>query len=282
VSAQGSERVRHAVSGVPVLMYHSIAANSALRFQRFVVHPDEFRAQMAYLDDEGYRAMTAANLVVSWSSGQPLPLRPVVLTFDDAFTDFYRTALPILREHGFRATLYVPTGYIGGTARWLTGCGEADREVMSWQALQDIAAESIEIATHSHTHPQMDRVSAAVLRDEVHRSRCLLEDSLAVSVEGFAYPFGYWNHAARAAVATEGFRYACAVADLIAAPGDNVLTLPRLTVNAGLGVTGLARLLDARSTPVERLAAAVKRVTWMALRQRLESFGGDPREGWPA
>jgi peptidoglycan/xylan/chitin deacetylase (PgdA/CDA1 family) len=278
---QDGGRLGRPTDEVPVLMYHSIAARSAPRFRRFVVHPDEFTAQMTYLDAEGYRPIAAADLAASWSNDQPLSLRPVVLTFDDAFTDFYSTALPVLRQHGFRATLYVPTGYIGGTARWLAGSGEADREVLSWQALRDIVMEGVEVAAHSHTHRQLDRLPAADIRDEIRRSRCLLEDSLAVPVEGFAYPFGYWNRAARTAVATEGFRYACAVAELMTTPRDNLLTLPRLTVNAGIGVTGLARLLAAWPTPSVRWAAAAKRVVWRALRQGVASVTGDPQEGWP-
>lgn len=282
MSEQGNGQVEQTVDGVPVLMYHSIATRSSPQFQRFVVHPAEFAEQMAHLSDQGYQPVTTANLITSWSSGKNPSLRPVVLTFDDAFTDFYGTALPILKQYNFQATLYVPTGYIGRTARWLASCGEAGRELLSWQALGDIASEGIEIAAHSHTHPQLDRVPTEVIQEEAHRSRCLLEDILSVPVEGFAYPFGYWNRAARAAVAAEGFRYACAVTDLTAVLNDNVLTLPRLTVNAGIGVTGLARILNARSIPGKRMEEAVKRITWRIMRQGLESVGGNPREGWPA
>jgi len=87
---------------------------------------------------------------------------------------------------------------------------------------------------------------AKVVKDEVGRSRFLLEDKLGVKVEGFAYPFGYWDQAARAAVADAGFGYAVAVADLMTAPGDDALTLPRLTVNASIGVAGLARVLGSQ------------------------------------
>ena len=60
------------------------------------------------------------------------------------------------------------------------------------------------------------------------------------------------------------------------APGDDVLTLPRLTVNAGIGVAGLARLLGSRPTPAGRRAAAVKRVTWRAIRQAGAASGQGP------
>jgi peptidoglycan/xylan/chitin deacetylase (PgdA/CDA1 family) len=271
----------HAAGEVPVLMYHSIAAGATTRkFRRFVVHPDEFAAQMEYLQAAGYHPVTAADLARD-PAGRPLPPQPVVLTFDDAYTDFYTAALPVLREHGFRATLYVPTAYVGATTRFNVSVGEQDRAVLSWPALRDIAAEGIEVAAHSHTHPQLDRVPLAVIGDEVRRCRDLLEDKLGLAVDGFAYPFGFWNRAARAAVAAAGYRYACAVAELMTAPDDDRLTLPRLTVNAGIGVAGLARLLAARPTPAGRRAAAVKRVAWRAVRELVPPVGRDPREGRP-
>ncbi|HUK68521.1 MAG TPA: polysaccharide deacetylase family protein [Streptosporangiaceae bacterium] len=274
-------RTECAADAVPVLMYHSIGIGATRKFERFVVDPGEFAAQMDYLDAAGYHPVTAADLAGS-RSGRPLPPRPVVLTFDDAYTDFYSAALPVLRRHGFRSTLYVPTAYVGGTARFNKRDGEENRPVLPWGDLRDIATEGVEMAAHSHTHPQLDRVPTAIIRDEVHRSRRTLEDNLGLGVEGFAYPFGYWNGAARAAVAAAGFRYACAVADLMAGPADDVLTLPRLTVNAGIGVTGLACLLGARPTPHGRRVAAAKRIAWRALRRTVRPVGGDPREGRPA
>jgi len=259
-------------------MYHSIDTGATRKFRRFAVSPEEFAAQMDYLDAEGYRTLTAAEFTGQRGSGA-LPGRPVVLTFDDAYVDFYATALPILRQHGFSATLYVPTAYVGATTRFNRSLGEQFRKVLTWQALRDIAAEGIEVAAHSHTHPQLDRLPAKVVKDEVGRSRFLLEDKLGVKVEGFAYPFGYWDQAARAAVADAGFGYAVAVADLMTAPGDDALTLPRLTVNASIGVAGLARVLGSRKTASRRQKAALKQAAWRAARRTVPFVGGNPREG---
>ncbi len=265
---------------VPVLMYHSIATSATRKFRRFAVDPAEFAAQMEYLAAAGYRTVTAAELAARGSGG-PVPSRLVVLTFDDAYTDFYSAALPVLREHDFRATLYVPTAYVGATTRFNVSVGEENRAVLSWRALADISAEGIEVAAHSHSHPQLDRVPAGVVSDEVRRCRSLLEDKLGIAVDGFAYPFGFWNGAAREAVAAAGYRYACAVAELMTAPGDDMLTLPRLTVNAGIGVAGLTRLLDVRPTPARRHAATAKRIAWRAVRRLVPPVGRDPREGRP-
>jgi peptidoglycan/xylan/chitin deacetylase (PgdA/CDA1 family) len=261
---------------VPILMYHSIAARAAPRFARFVVHPAEFAAQMGYLAAAGYEPMTALDLSRRHADGD-LSGRSVVLTFDDAFTDFETAVLPILQQHQFPATLYVPTAYPGRTASWLRDCDEDQRPILSWHALRDIAAAGIEVASHSHTHPQLDRMALAEVRNEVRRSRCLLEDNLGVPVEGFAYPFGYWNGSVRASVSAAGYSYACVVADLPVSATADVWTLPRITAAAGLGVDGFARLLAGSSTPVGRLSSDLKRWAWRAIRRNIRSVGGGPQ-----
>lgn len=279
MSPAAAERMSQPRHEVPILMYHSVADGCDPRFRRFVVPPAEFAAQMEYLASAGYRPITAAELAARRAAGQQHPPGAVVLTFDDGFTDFYSTVLPVLRRHLFSATLYVPTRYVGASARWLAVCGEADRAVMSWSALADVAAEGVEVAAHSHSHPQLDRVDRGVALDEAKRSRGLLEDHLGQTVRGFAYPFGYWNRAARDAVAVAGFSYACAVDELASAPGDDLLAVPRLSVNAGLGVPGLARLMAARSGRASRWVAGGKRYTWRVLRERVNALGGDPLGG---
>lgn len=279
MSAPKTDTAPWATAGpVPVLMYHSIGTRATAQFRRFTMDPAEFAAQMGYLDAEGYSPVTVAELAVHRLTGHSLPKRPVVLTFDDGYSDFVSAVLPVLHAHGFSSTLYVPTGYIGSTAGFLRNCGEEHRRLLSWRELRDLATGGVEVGSHSHTHPQLDRVPPAVVRDEIHRSKCLLEDKLGQEVAGFCYPFGYWNRAVRSAVAAAGFRYGCEVGELVTVPGDDILTLPRMTVNAGIGVDGLARLLQ--SGRGARRTAAAKRIVWRVLRRGVRRIGGDPRSGW--
>ena len=113
---------------VPILLYHSIAEAVAPGFRRWCIQPGKFAAQMAFLNERHFSPITVTQLVRAMTEASfPLPERPVALTFDDGFADFYSGALPVLQRHGFAATLYIPTRFVGATSRWLAREGEAER-----------------------------------------------------------------------------------------------------------------------------------------------------------
>src|SRR4051812_37845588 len=124
---------------VPILMYHSISSHAAPKFKAFAVEPEMFTDQMAYLHQQSYTPITVTQFVHAQSQeSSVLPERPVVLTFDDGFADFFTEALPVLQKYGFSATLYVTTAFINGTSRWLQHEGETNRPMLTWKQLTEI------------------------------------------------------------------------------------------------------------------------------------------------
>jgi peptidoglycan/xylan/chitin deacetylase (PgdA/CDA1 family) len=250
----------------PVLMYHSVAASASPSFRTFVTDPADFREHMAAVVDAGYEATTVSDHVSGSRSRTEPGDRGVVLTFDDAFQDFHTTVLPVLVDLGLRATLYVPTSYVGGTSRWLQPDGEADRPMMSWSALAEAAASGVEIGSHSRTHPQLDRLPRELVRAEVRDSRSLLEDRLQQEVRSFAYPFGYHDGSVKRAVAEAGYLSACAVRDLPSTTADP-FAISRLTVTQDTDAAALLELMDRRSGLVDEVRSAARARLSRALRR---------------
>jgi peptidoglycan/xylan/chitin deacetylase (PgdA/CDA1 family) len=92
---------------VPVLTYHGI--NPEID-SRYTITPKQFEAQMAMLQHAGFHPISAAQYArFPGGSAKDLPSRPILITFDDGQLDSYRYADPILRRHGFRATMFVIT-----------------------------------------------------------------------------------------------------------------------------------------------------------------------------
>lgn len=253
--------------GVPILMYHSLSHRSSPSFRRFTLAPELFEEHLSFLAAAGYRTATVSELVARSAGGEPVPERTVVLTFDDGFADFHTHALPALVRHGMTATLYVVTCYVGSTSAWMRAEGEGDRPLLGWGQLREVSAAGIECAAHTHTHPQLDMLPVARMRDEVSRPKAVLEERLQVPVHSFAYPYGYHSPAVRAAAAAARYRSACAVADQVSGEDDR-FAIPRLTVPCGTDPAGLADLLD-REPPGagSRGVGRAKQLVWRGLRK---------------
>ena len=116
--------------GVPILMYHALSAAHTAAFWRWTLAPDRFEAHLDYLSRSGYSTITIAELLRRRPAAQAGRDRVIVLTFDDAYADFHSVALPLLTRYGMTATLFVPTGHVGGYSRWMCREGEGERAIL--------------------------------------------------------------------------------------------------------------------------------------------------------
>ena len=181
---------------VPILTYHYIRVNpdrnDRLGFALSVT-PGDFAAQMEWLAQSGYQPITTEDLFAYLARVQGLPSKPVILTFDDGYADFYTTALPILRSHDFRAVAYVVSGFVG-TSGYMTAAQvrEADRS-------------GIEIGSHTVNHVNLANLSAVAVRAQLVQSKVFLEQVVEHPVVSFCYPSGKYTAAVAWAVADAGF-----------------------------------------------------------------------------
>ena len=252
---------------VPILMYHSVgSAARSRKYRRFVVPPHVFEDQLDGLVAAGMQTITADKLVAAAKTGKvdEIPDRAVVLTFDDAFADFENAALAALLERRMVATVFVPTAFIGRRASWLDRVGEGHRWHLGESQLRVVHSAGIECGAHSHSHPQLDRLSSPYgLRDEVRRPRCILEDVLNEQVTTFAYPFGYHSRAVRRAVADAGYAGAFRVDNVRSRPlDDDPFALPRMTVTPRLNASTIIDAIERRRTVVSDGYATSKRHGW--------------------
>lgn len=257
---------------VPILMYHGIAHTDNSSFRQFAVSPSLFAEQMAYLQAHAYSTLTVAQFVSSLAQKESaLPERPVVLTFDDGFADFFDEALPVLKHYRFVATLYVATAFVNGTSRWLQPMGEGTRPMLTWKQLTDISLLGIECGAHSHSHPQLDTLHHTAARHEITQSKRLLEDHLGQEVRSFAYPFGYYTALVRQLVREAGYTTACAVRHRMSSVADNPLSLARLMVPAHFNLEDFAALLTGRHTSpakaVYKMYARARAPLWQFIRR---------------
>jgi len=113
----------------------------------------------------------------------------VSVTFDDGWASQYDNALPVLEKYGVPATMYVLPGSINTP------------DYMSQAQIQAFASRGDEIASHTVTHPDLTKLSAAQLENELAQSKATLQQMFGPSAAlDFASPYGAYNATTTAAV----------------------------------------------------------------------------------
>jgi peptidoglycan/xylan/chitin deacetylase (PgdA/CDA1 family) len=171
---------------VPILMYHyiSIPPEDADVYRTDLsVTPDNFRAQMQYLADNGHTPIDFYTLSRAITNHQPLPPKPVILTFDDGYLDNYQNAYPILQEFGFVGTFFIPTEFIDtGRAGY-----------MSWPMIEEMAANGHRFEPHSRTHPDLRARDDEYLIWEILGPQETLAFHIGYTPRYFSYPSGRYD-----------------------------------------------------------------------------------------
>jgi O-antigen biosynthesis protein len=197
---------RRGGGAVSVLMYHWVDPDPGRQLGFHGVRPETFAAQMARLARDGWSCLGLEELLAALQQARPLPRRSFVLTFDDGYADLEPYVLPVLERHGFRATVFVVTGHVGGTNVWDARHGDAPRRLLDWDALRRLDGGALRFESHSCSHPFLTEVPPERAAREVADSKRRLEDELGREVAAFAYPHGRFDLSVEASVREAGYR----------------------------------------------------------------------------
>jgi peptidoglycan/xylan/chitin deacetylase (PgdA/CDA1 family) len=218
---------------VPILMYHVLSAPPAnAPYPELYVRPADFAGEVAWLAAHGYHAVTLQRVFDAWRGAATLPAKPIVLSFDDGYLSDVKTALPVLKARRWPGVLNLEVANLKPV--W----------GIRPPGVRKLIAAGWEIDAHTLTHPDLTRVDAARLRDEVAGSRAAIRSRFHVSVNFFCYPAGRYDDAVVAAVQRAGFLGATTTNYGLAKPGE-LYTLARIRVDGSDGVKGLATKLTA-------------------------------------
>lgn len=204
---------------LPIVMYHHISKRSAC-WNDYVVSPEEFESDMAYLEENGWHSVGVRELL-DWYDGKfEMPEKPFMLTFDDGFESTLAYAEPVVAAHGFNGVLAV----IGSVCEKFTECGEHDPELsnLSWEDAAAMAKRGVfEIQCHTwDLHGLGARVGCGKMKGEsVRRYSELLSADLVKfqreaaengldTVPSIAYPYGAFCSSTTEIVKSLGFRAA--------------------------------------------------------------------------
>ena len=163
-----------------------------------------FRKQMEYLARR-CTVVKASEIITADGDGAK---NLVAITFDDAFVSVMENAVPILREYGLPAGIFVPVGNLRQKPDWkiAENCSDKSEVVMSKEQIEQLDKEGLEIFSHTMSHPLLTELDEGRLEAELVESKKQLQRIVNHEVVGIGYPHGACDARVRNAAEKAGYR----------------------------------------------------------------------------
>lgn len=220
-----------------VLLYHSISPAGDF----FAVSPEEFSRQIRYLA-QTFDVVPLAR-AFAHAAGEEVSRDSVAITFDDGYCDFLTTALPILKQNGVSATVFIL-----GDSPDRAELGNS-LPLLSAEDTRSLASEPlIAVGSHALSHRKLTRLAPTDLLHELMESRRYVTERTGSPPAYLAYPKGNHNKSVMEAAAAAGYEGAVSVVERGVRPEDHPYGLPRIqidgTTSFPLFVAKLSRASD--------------------------------------
>jgi peptidoglycan/xylan/chitin deacetylase (PgdA/CDA1 family) len=228
-------------TSVKVLMYHRVVPvpkkGQELKWQ---VTQSQFRKHLIMLDKLGYTFINFRDYSLFLDGNLTLPRKPIILTFDDGYEEVYNYALPVMKELGVRATVFVLGDRSIMKNEWdeKSSCGSLP--LMTDQMILELHKLGFEIGSHTMSHPDLTKLTLDQAWTEISESKSALENLIQAPVISFSYPFGACNSEIENLVKLAGYNYGCAVFTGHPEFSSDHYNIRRITVTNSTGTLGLA------------------------------------------
>lgn len=205
--------------------YHGVPAH----------HAAGFRRHLEVLLVRG-RFLTWSQALDRLASPAELEGPHFCLSFDDGHRDWLEQVVPLLQEHNVPATFFITTGEV---VPWAGG----DR--LTWHDVGELVAAGMSVGSHSVTHPRMSLLDDAASREEVVRSKEVLEDRTGGPVLDFAAPYGLpgidYGQREVDLVQAAGYRSLASARPGRTGPGGSPYAIPRSGLSPAWPLAALRR-----------------------------------------
>ncbi|HRY60028.1 MAG TPA: polysaccharide deacetylase family protein [Patescibacteria group bacterium] len=216
---------------LPILMYHYIEpidpSQSRLR-QNLTVSPEKFEEQMKWLSENGFTTMTLTDYFSKIAEGKELPAKPVLLTFDDGYRNFYLNAAPILNKYSQKATTFIISGSVGYPA------------YMTWDMIRELYKQGYEFGSHSVSHANLKSLKESKLEEELQDSKWEIEKEIGGPVNFMCYPSGFFDSRVINATRTAQYKGAVTTGSGMDVSNKNIFEMYRYRISDGMGIDRFA------------------------------------------
>ena len=236
---------------VSVLMYHDVFYKKELPpkytdkhgniTDTCVVSAENFKKQMDFLKANNYHTLTLDEFYDFVINGAKVPLKSVLITFDDGRKSSYINAYPILKENNFNAVMFLVTSKIPNKT---AAFNPNKYQRMSKEEINN-SKDVFEFASHTHKmHEKEDGRAYLLLKPQNDIKNDLTESLKYVDKPFLAYPYGRYTKSLLPIVEESGFKMAFATKKGKVKTGDNPYCINRYGIKEKYSLNKFKRFVD--------------------------------------
>lgn len=221
----------HYGHGIPVCMYHYVydPQDPPKEISSNWISTTDLESHLKYLTDNDYYFPTWKEMRDYVDGKIELPVKSVVLSFDDCSKTFQENGIPLLEKYNVKATSFVI-------------CSSNGEEVMKKYGS---TCKHVTFQSHSYDlHKGGGNIGHGGIFTALSYEDGLADLKKSTEIlktnEAFAYPFGDYNDTCKKAVKDAGFLCAFTTEYGQCHPGDDPTILPRVRISEGMGANAFA------------------------------------------
>jgi peptidoglycan/xylan/chitin deacetylase (PgdA/CDA1 family) len=228
VATDGSKSLTAEAPSVIILGYHQFTPGDQASRNIYSMTANAFAGEMNYLRESGCTVVPLSQIVSYIEGKATLPPHAVAITIDDGYKSPILYAAPILKQYGYPWTFFCYTDYINSGSH-----------AASWDDLQKLQADGVDIECHSKSHPMLAHKNGKNpeqydqwLTAETAGAKAILEQHLNKKIVYFAYPFGDFNKEVEDKLVAAGYEAIFTVAGNPVRANTSLLRIGRYVVTS--------------------------------------------------
>ncbi|WP_151709034.1 poly-beta-1,6-N-acetyl-D-glucosamine N-deacetylase PgaB [Acinetobacter brisouii] len=158
-----------------VIGYHEVTDDKDALIPQYSVTTAHFEEQVRYLQKNGFHFISVDQLLKAHQGKISLPEKPVLLTVDDGYENFYQNVYPFVKANKVPVVLAVVGSWLEPKPNQMVNFGDEEisrNKILTWAQLKEMSQSGyVEIASHSYNlhrgiigNPQGNSEPAATTR----------------------------------------------------------------------------------------------------------------------
>jgi peptidoglycan/xylan/chitin deacetylase (PgdA/CDA1 family) len=188
---------------MPIIMYHSTVPTKHTKYN---VSPKQLESDFKYILNRGYTPVFVEQVIDFCVNKTPLPSKPIVISFDDAYFNNYLHAFPLIKKYSIKTVFSVVGKYADDN--YQDGVLKPTLSHLSYQDLREMVDSGlVELANHTYDLHKIKGSRMGVskvpgesnerytkmLTEDLKKSQEAMLKNMGINMNIFTYPYGRFN-----------------------------------------------------------------------------------------